>query len=112
MSRNIFGWDLPPGCSANDLPGNRPEDQASEAFYDAFYEAELDIRTANPSMGDDYVEALAAWVYAQTGKSFGDGYAQGAADERTAAEYKSSEKRNADRVDGYDRDDLGESPDY
>lgn len=24
----------------------------------------------------------------------------------------SSERRNADRIDGYDRDDIGESPDY
>lgn len=21
----IFGWDLPPGCSYNDLPGNQPD---------------------------------------------------------------------------------------
>lgn len=23
--RNIFGWDLPPGCRASDIPGNGPE---------------------------------------------------------------------------------------
>lgn len=38
------------------------------------------------------------------------------AEARAARErYKAADrrrKRNADRVDGYDRDDLGESPDY
>ena len=34
-----------------------------------------------------------------------------ATDELEAAETKAA-KRNADRIDGYDRDDLGESPDY
>lgn len=30
MSRSIFGWDLPPGVSPSDIPGNRPEDEAWE----------------------------------------------------------------------------------
>jgi len=33
----IFGWDLPPGCSINDIPGNRPEDMEAEAIQDAFW---------------------------------------------------------------------------
>ena len=28
------GWNLPPGCFERDLPGNRPEDEAFEAFMD------------------------------------------------------------------------------
>lgn len=32
--------------------------------------------------------------------------------ERERGQKLGSEKRNADRVDGFDRDDLGESPDY
>lgn len=31
---------------------------------------------------------------------------------RKMIEQRDSERRNADRVDGYDRDDLGLSPDY
>lgn len=27
----MTGWNLPPGCSTSDLPGNRPEDLAAEA---------------------------------------------------------------------------------
>jgi len=35
----IFGWDLPPGCSINDIPGNRPEDVKWEAIIDNFFDA-------------------------------------------------------------------------
>lgn len=28
--------NLPPGVSVSDIPGNRPEDAAEEAFWDAF----------------------------------------------------------------------------
>jgi len=30
----MTGFNLPPGCSVNDIPGNRPEDIAEEAFWD------------------------------------------------------------------------------
>lgn len=26
----VFGWDLPPGVSASDIPGNRPEDEEAD----------------------------------------------------------------------------------
>lgn len=29
-----MGWNLPPGVSENDIPGNRPEDQAFDVFMD------------------------------------------------------------------------------
>jgi hypothetical protein len=32
---STFGWDLPPGVSTNDIPGNRPQDIAEEHFWDA-----------------------------------------------------------------------------
>ena len=32
-----FGWDLPPGVNASDIPGNRPEDAAWEKMMDDFY---------------------------------------------------------------------------
>jgi len=40
MSRGIFGWDLPPGVRASDIPGNRPEDEAWENIYDKFWDKE------------------------------------------------------------------------
>ena len=40
--RNIFGdgSNLPPGCSVNDIPGNRPEDEAWEKITTDFWEGE------------------------------------------------------------------------
>lgn len=34
----IFGWDLPPGCSVSDIPGNRPEDAEWERIEENFYQ--------------------------------------------------------------------------
>lgn len=31
----MSGFNLPPGCSVSDIPGNRPEDLAEEAFWEA-----------------------------------------------------------------------------
>jgi hypothetical protein len=30
----MTGWNLPPGCNVSDLPGNRPEDLARDAFVE------------------------------------------------------------------------------
>lgn len=37
MRDGIFGWDLPPGCSVNDIPGNRPEDAEWEKLEAEFW---------------------------------------------------------------------------
>ena len=37
MNRHLFGWDLPPGVNASDIPGNRPEDEAWDKTLDEFY---------------------------------------------------------------------------
>lgn len=38
MGHGIFGWDLPPGVSVSDIPGNRPEDGRLEEIELGFYE--------------------------------------------------------------------------
>ena len=40
MSDRTFGWDLPPGVSANMIPGNRPEDEAWGNIYNNFWDKE------------------------------------------------------------------------
>jgi hypothetical protein len=45
MVSRIFGWDLPPGCSASDIPGNRPEDEDWEEIYDNFWDKERLTKT-------------------------------------------------------------------
>jgi predicted SprT family Zn-dependent metalloprotease len=32
----MSGWNLPPGCNENDIPGNRPEDAAMDYFLDTY----------------------------------------------------------------------------
>ncbi len=38
MSHSIFGWDLPPGCSISDIPGNRPENEEWENIINSFFD--------------------------------------------------------------------------
>lgn len=33
----MSGWNLPPGVSVGMIPGNRPEDDEAEAFWQALY---------------------------------------------------------------------------
>ncbi len=47
MSDRTFGWDLPPGVSVNDIPGNRPEDEVWENIYDNFWDKERLTKTHN-----------------------------------------------------------------
>ena len=51
------GWNLPPGCFESDLPGNRPEDAAFEAFLDT------DAFAAVADSGEEAVEqAFLQWL--------------------------------------------------
>lgn len=47
MNRHPFGWDLPPGVSANMIPSNRPEDEAWENIYENFWGKERLTTTHN-----------------------------------------------------------------
>lgn len=76
----MTGFNLPPGVSVRDLPGNRPEELAAEALYDEIYNQFPDDLT------DEQKDLLAAWVYEQIGKAYADGYTQRQADEAFAAE--------------------------
>ena len=40
MPHGMFGWELPPGVSVNDIPGNRPEDGEWEAICEKFFDKE------------------------------------------------------------------------
>ena len=37
MPDRTFGWNLPPGVRASDIPGNRPEDEEWERIVYGFY---------------------------------------------------------------------------
>ena len=57
-----FGWDLPPGVSANMIPGNRPEDEAWEKLEEEFYASldtvDMEIVDTTAGIGDIVTQAL------------------------------------------------------
>jgi hypothetical protein len=67
----MTGWNLPPGVSTRDLPGNEPEDPVALAVYDILYEAmpeqmELLEVTFNAVM--DCVERARSTAYLDGGR--------------------------------------------
>jgi len=76
----MTGFNLPPGCSTSDLPGNRPEDAAYEAFVDKL--CELDAELVDLQKFDDICD----WLWKEMGEAYRKGYTQGQSDERLAAE--------------------------
>ena len=61
--RSKMGWDLPPGVSVRDIPGNRPEDEAAETLadkvFDVLEKAGLTGKTSGEQSGiDSAVEQL------------------------------------------------------
>jgi hypothetical protein len=80
MSRNIFGWDLPPGVSTRDIENAVGGDSDAEAFYDSIYDEMVEITD------EALKEKLAAWAWERVSKAWGDGYQQGVADSKEALE--------------------------
>lgn len=79
-----FGWDLPPGVSISDLPGNRPEEQQMEAFLDAFYNQISKLRL--PLIKEEKLEDLSTWIWKQIGDAYSKGYTQALEDQCMAEE--------------------------
>ena len=79
-----FGWDLPPGVSVSDLPGNGLEEQRQEAFLDAFYDQITKLRL--PLIKEEKLEDLSSWIWKQIGEAYFEGYIQARDDQRMAEE--------------------------
>lgn len=76
----MAGFNLPPGCNVTDLPGNRPEEQAAEAFWDLAYEQFPE------SMPDEDKNKVINWCWEQVGNAYGEGYQQAMSDSALALE--------------------------
>jgi hypothetical protein len=62
----MTGWNLPPGVSVRDLPGNEPEDPVALAVYDILYEAmpkQTDLLEATFNKVMDCVERARSTAY-------------------------------------------------
>lgn len=75
----MTGFNMPPGCNVSDIPGNRPEDMAAEAFAEEFSEQ-------LPDMDDEKFNIVCAWVFERLGKAYQAGYHDGMSDEAMARE--------------------------
>ncbi len=51
--------NLPPGCRDSDIPGNRPQDTAAEAFYEALDDKCRELNCKYPD------ERLVDWIWEQ-----------------------------------------------
>lgn len=83
----MTGWNLPPGCSVRDLPGNSAEDEAMEAFYDAFYEQAEKCGLGSTVIETNAFGELAEWAWKKMGEAYATGYGQGTSDANLAQEY-------------------------
>lgn len=73
-----FGWDLPPGVTTSMLPGNTPEDTASEELLEAISGA------AQEDLSEEALERLAALLETRIGAAYRSGYLAGQSDEAEA----------------------------
>ena len=58
----MTGFNLPPGCSVSDIPGNRPEDEAYEHFWGVSFPDALKVaRVEIPNEwwdNDQFIQAV------------------------------------------------------
>jgi hypothetical protein len=93
----VGGFNLPPGCSVSDIPGNRPEDDAAEAFELALGEKFpevgklVDAEGAREQRLYETIVQIAEWAFTE---GSGDGYASGSADAGCAKAEMISKVRN------------------
>lgn len=52
----MTGFNLPPGCEVHHIPGNRPEDEAEDAFWEALDQKMIE------TVGDDRYQELQALI--------------------------------------------------
>jgi hypothetical protein len=84
----MSGWNLPPGCSLSDIPGNRPEDIAHEKMCD---EIETALNPLKPFWSDESVETVTKNIIELINKAFEQGYQQSTNDAKEAQFYKDNE---------------------
>ena len=68
----MTGFNLPPGCSVRDIPGNRPEDDAAEAAYDQLY-TELEEQGFDVS-DEEFTEKIITFITRKQGEAYGAGW--------------------------------------
>jgi len=78
----MTAFNMPPGCSPRDIPGNGPHDQDEEALANYVWD-QLECK-----LPDEQIEAVYQWVSALRGAAYSEGYKAALADAALAAEYR------------------------
>jgi hypothetical protein len=72
--------NLPPGVTESMIPGNRPEDEAEEKFWELLY-ADLTIERLDAIEADEFFQRI---IIKARDLAFNEGYEQGKADQALA----------------------------
>ena len=78
----MTGFNMPPGCSPNDIPGNRPEDTKREELWNQFYEILIESGVAKDTPETEAAfEKLEKIILQVERDGYTDGYGQAIADQ-------------------------------
>jgi len=71
----MTGWNMPPGCNENMIPGNRPEDIRYEKLCE-----EIAGILGNEELSDTTFDRLCEWVVLKLSIAEAEGYKDGMSD--------------------------------
>lgn len=94
-----FGWDLPPGCSMSDIPGNRPEDIADEQIRDNIDNALAPLQALSAYYRPEQIEHAVSNLFKLINNAHESGYAQAVSDADEARSYAALEHVDDQRLD-------------
>jgi hypothetical protein len=87
------GFNLPPGVSVSDIPGNRPSDIEEEQFFDKLSEEMLKLGWRQPDIDDAFENDFTTKLISQARDiGYGAGFGEGRAEEQMAEAAKHEEE--------------------
>ena len=84
------GFNLPPGCSVSDIPGNRPEELAAEALCEDI--ADIMMNAGCPD--DERLTTAVDEIFKMIGAAYASGMADGKCEEAMANEFRNANKED------------------
>jgi hypothetical protein len=86
-------FNMPPGVSVRDIPGNTPDEQEAEAFFDLVYDKLEEVAPATSSLMDEEERnAFVTWLWGLMGNAYSKGYADGGNDAAVVASWDKEDK--------------------
>lgn len=89
----MTGFNLPPGCNVSDIPGNRPEDLAAEAAYEALCEELETSKLVDPIQDDEeWADRLVMFILRKMGEAHQAGWNGAVNEQKSHEEQQAIEK--------------------